>query len=89
MGAGTKKTMLSVFPHVTSIGLGEEKNLWILIGSDHPVDFDRERLLAKLDSPPIIDFMESKVGIDVAQVRQDVKSAAVETYSQAKDGKPT
>ena len=88
VGAGTKKTMLSVFPHVTSIGLGEEKNLWILIGSDHPVDFDRERLLAKLDSPPIIDFMESKVGIDVAQVRQDVKSAAVETYSQAKDGKP-
>ncbi|MGD1919513.1 MAG: spermidine synthase, partial [Pleurocapsa sp.] len=83
VGAGTKETMLSVFPHVTSIGLGKSKNLWILVGSDRPVEFDKKKLLTKLNLPQVIDFMEDKIGIDVAKVRQDVKSAAVKTYSQA------
>ena len=72
VGAGTRDTILSVFPHLTRVGLGKNKNLWILIGSDRPVEFDREKLLAKLDLPPVVDFLENKVGIDVAQVRRDV-----------------
>ena len=37
VGSGTKETMLSVFPYVKSIGLGKRKNLWILVGSDRPI----------------------------------------------------
>ena len=88
VAAGTRQTMLSVFPYVTRVGLGEKKNLWILIGSDRPVEFDKQQLLSKLDLPPVIDFIEDKVGIDIAKVRRDVKSAAVRSYSQAKNGKP-
>jgi spermidine synthase len=85
VGAGTKQTMLSVFPYVTRVGLGEQKNLWILIGSDRPVEFERQKLLAKLNLPTVINFLETKVGIDVIQVRQDVQTAIVETYSQDKE----
>ncbi len=67
--------------------MGKNKNLWILIGSDRPVEFDRQQLLTKLNLPPV-DFLENKVGIDVAQVRRDVKTATVQTFSQAEDGKP-
>ena len=88
VGSGTQKTMLSVFPHVTSIGLGKSKNLWILIGSDRPVEFDRQKLLAKLDLPQVIDFLSEKVGLDVAKIRQDVKTASVKMYSQASKGTP-
>ena len=88
VAAGTKQTMLSVFPYVTRVGLGEEKNLWILIGSEQPVEFDRQRLLSRLDSPKVIDFLANKVGIDVEQVRTDVKSAIVQADSQAKSGIP-
>ena len=88
VGANTKKTMLSVFPHVTRIGLGKQKNLWILVGSEYPVKFDRQLLLSKLDLPSVINFLEDKVGINTQQVRQDVKTAIVKTYSQAKDGQP-
>lgn len=86
VGSNTKETMLSVFPYVTSIGLGENMNLWILIGSDREVQFDRARILTQLSLPSITDFMAEKVGIDVAQVRRDVQSAAVKMYSQANNG---
>ena len=85
VGAGTRSTMLSVFPYVTRVGLGNNKNLWILIGSDRPVQFNRQKLLTKLNSPQIIDFLENKVGIKVAAVRRDVKGAIVQKYSQAKN----
>ena len=88
VAAGTKDTMLSVFPYVTRVGLGKRKNLWILIGSDRAIEFDRQKLLDRLDSPPVIDFIENKVGIDVAKVRQDVKTSALESYSQVKNGIP-
>ena len=88
VGSGTQKTMLSIFPHVTSIGLGKGKNLWILIGSDRPVEFDRQKLLAKLDLPQVIDFLSEKVGLNVAKIRQDVKTASVKMYSQASKGTP-
>lgn len=88
VGSGTGDTMLSVFPHVTRVGLGEQKNLWILIGSDRPVKFERARLLAKLNLPTVIDFMENSVGINVAKVRRDVREAQVQKYSQSKDHIP-
>lgn len=88
VAAGTRQTMLSVFPYVTRVGIGEERNLWILIGSDRPVKFEQEKLLTKLNLPPVINFMEGKVGINVEQVRQDVQNATVEYYSQAKNGQP-
>ena len=88
VASGTRQTMLSVFPYVTRVGLGKQKNLWILIGSDRPVKFDKQELLAKLDLPPVVNFIEQKVGIDVEKVRQDVRSAAVSMYSQAKNGRP-
>ena len=43
---------------------------------------------SKLDLPPVVNFIEQKVGIDVEKVRQDVRSAAVSMYSQAKNGRP-
>ena len=83
VASGTRETMLSVFPYVTRVGLGEKKNLWVLIGSDRPVEFDKAKLLAKLDLPLVIDFMQNKVGLDVERVRRDVKTAAVENYAQS------
>ena len=85
VGAGLKETMLSVFPYVTSVGIG--KDLWILIGSDYPVDFDREKLLTKLASPQIKEFL-TQAGIDAAAIRNDVKAAKVKSYSQLQDGQP-
>lgn len=77
--------MLSVFPYVTSVGIGE--NLWILMGSDRPLEFDKNKILAKLDLPEVRDFLE-KAKINIVNVRDDVRSATVEMYSQAKDGQP-
>ena len=88
VGFGTQETMLSVFPYVTSVGLGQNKDLWILIGSDRPVEFTRQQLLAKLNLPPVIDFLATKVGINVPQFRDDVINAHVENFSQARNGIP-
>ena len=82
VASGTKNTMLSVFPHVTRVGLGKQKNLWILIGSEQPVEFDRQQLLSKLDMPVVINFLEEKVGISVEQIRRDVRAAQVRMSSQ-------
>ena len=88
VAAGTQQTMLSVFPYVTHVGLGPQKNLWILIGSERPVKFDRQQLLSKLKLPAVVDFLENKVGLNVEEVRQDVRMAIVQMHSQAKDGLP-
>ena len=85
VGSGTYETMLNVFPHVTSVGIGE--NLWILFGSDRPVEFDKQKLLTRLDLPQVKNFLE-KAEIDVARVRNDIKAAQVQLSSQAKDGQP-
>jgi spermidine synthase len=85
VGAGTKETMLSVFPYVTSIGFGNK--LWILVGSDQPIEFNKDKIIAKLNLPKVIDFLE-KAGIDITKIREDVKVASVTLYSQAKDGIP-
>jgi spermidine synthase len=84
-GSGTKETMLSVFSHVISVGIGE--NLWILIGSDRPLEFDQNKLLTKLDLPQVKDFLE-KADINIANVRNDIQSASIKIYSRIKDGQP-
>ena len=86
VAAGTQETMLSVFPYVTHVGLGSEKNLWILIGSERPVEFDRQQLLSQLEVPAVVNFLSNKVGLNVDRVRRDVKTAIVQMHSQAKDG---
>ena len=85
VGSGTYETMLNVFPYVTSVGIG--KNLWILLGSDRPVEFNKQKLLTKLDLPQVKDFLET-AGIDVAIVRNDIKAAQAKVHSQVKDGQP-
>ena len=88
VAARTKQTMLSVFPYVTRVGLGPQKNLWILVGSERPVEFDRQQLLTKLDLPAVVNFLENKVGLNVEKVRQDVRTAIVQMNSQAENGLP-
>ncbi len=85
VGSGTYETMLNVFPHVTSVGIG--KDLWILLGSDRPVEFNKQKLLTRLDLPQVEDFLQ-KAGINVARFRNDVRAARVQVYSQVKDGQP-
>ena len=86
VGAGTKETMLSVFPYVANIGFGND--LWILVGSNSPIDFNKDKILAKLNLPHVIDFL-TKAGIDIVKIREDVEAASVTLYSQAKDGIPS
>ncbi|MEL7075761.1 MAG: fused MFS/spermidine synthase [Cyanobacteria bacterium J06582_2] len=74
VGAGAKKTMQSVFPYVTRVGMAG--NLWILIGSDRPVEFDQELLLSRLEDPQVVNFLE-QAEIDPVAVRQDVRQAQV------------
>ncbi|MEO0928525.1 MAG: fused MFS/spermidine synthase [Cyanobacteria bacterium J06643_13] len=74
VGAGAKKTMQSVFPYVTRVGMAG--NLWILIGSDRPVEFDQELLLSRLEDSQVVNFLE-QAEIDPVAVRQDVRQAQV------------
>ena len=85
VGSGTYETMLNVFPHVISVGIG--KDLWILLGSDRPVEFNKQKLLTRLDLPQVEDFLQ-KAGINVARFHNDVRAARVQVYSQVKDGQP-
>ncbi|VEP14196.1 Spermidine synthase [Hyella patelloides LEGE 07179] len=86
VGAGTRKTMLSVFPFVTNVKLTED--LSILFGSDRPIDFERTRLLTRLDLPQVQDFLD-KAEIKLSRIRDDIRTAQVTMYSQAKDSKPS
>ncbi|MEO1801595.1 MAG: fused MFS/spermidine synthase [Cyanobacteria bacterium J06629_2] len=78
VGAGAKKTMQSVFPFVTRVGMAG--NLWILIGSDRPVEFDQELLLSRLEDPQVVNFLE-QAEIDPVSVRQDVRQAQVMQFT--------
>ena len=84
MGAGAKKTMQSVFPYVTRVGMAG--NLWILIGSDRPVSFDKELLLERLEDPQVVSFLE-EAEIDPVKVRRDVRQAHVKQFT-SQDPKP-
>jgi spermidine synthase len=85
VGPQTEQTFRSVFPYVTRLDLGT--NLSVLLGSDRPVDFNREELLAKLNSPAVLNFL-AQAEIEVKAIRQDIKAARVYQYSHIKDGQP-
>jgi hypothetical protein len=78
VGAGTLPTMRSVFPFVTRVGMAG--NLWVLIGSDRPVQFERELLISKLRDPQVIDYL-TKAGFNIAAMEADIKDASVEMFS--------
>jgi spermidine synthase len=86
VGAGAQQTMQSVFPYVVKVGMGG--NLWILIGSDDPISFDKQLLLQKLEDPQVVNFLQ-QAQIDPVKVRQDVRQAYVRQFPlQAKKPQP-
>jgi predicted membrane-bound spermidine synthase len=85
VGPEVEQTFRNVFPYV--IKLDATWNLSVLIGSDRPVDFNREKLLKKLDLPAVLSFL-TKAGVNVEAIRADVRAAGVHRYSHAKDGQP-
>ncbi|MBW4536891.1 MAG: fused MFS/spermidine synthase [Pleurocapsa minor HA4230-MV1] len=78
VGAGAQQTMQSVFPYVVKVGMAG--NLWILIGSDTPVAFDKNLLLQRLAQPQVIGFLK-QAQIDPVKVRQDVRQAYVRQFA--------
>ena len=85
VGSGAQQTMRSVFPYVTRVGMAG--NLWILIGSDHPVPFDKQLLLQRLQQPQVVSFLE-QAGFDLAEMRRDVRQAHVQMFNSKDDNKP-
>ena len=78
VGSGAQQTMQSVFPYVMRVGMAG--NLWILIGSEEPVSFDKQLLSARLQQPQVVSFLE-QAGFDLARMRKDVKQAYVQKFS--------
>jgi spermidine synthase len=70
---------------VTQLDMSD--NLSFLLGSDYPIEFNRAELLAKLDSPKVLNYL-AQAGVDVEAIRADIKTATVHYYSHAKDGQP-
>ena len=85
VGFGTEQTFRSVFPYVLQLSLSDD--LYVLVGSDRPLDFNRQALLNKLKIPAVVNYL-SQAGVDITAIRQNVKMAGVSTYTQAKDGQP-
>lgn len=85
VGFGTEQTFRSVFPYVLALSLSDD--LYVLVGSDHPVDFNRQVLLDKLATAPVMSYLK-QAGVDVAAIRRNVQTAGVSTYTQGKDGQP-
>ncbi|MDV2996553.1 MAG: Polyamine aminopropyltransferase [Chroococcidiopsis sp. SAG 2025] len=85
VGLGTAQTFRSVFPYVIQLSMSGD--LHVLIGSDRPIDFNRQQLLTKLGDVAVQNFL-AKASVNVAAIRQDVKAAQVNFYSHAKDGQP-
>jgi spermidine synthase len=85
VGSGAQATMSSVFPYITRVGFG--KALWILIGSDRPVPFERDRLLTQLEQPKVINFL-GQAGIDPVAVAKSVRNANARMYKVKKDSQP-
>ena len=81
-----EQTFRSVFPYVTQLSLSQ--GLYVLIGSDRAVDFNRQELLNKLDTSAVTQFL-GKVGVDIEAIRQDVRTAGVQTHSHLEDGQPS
>lgn len=84
VGAGAQQTMQSVFPYVIKVGMA--KNLWILIGSNKAIAFDKKLLLQRLAQPQVVSFLE-QAQIDPVRIRQDVRQAYVRQFPP-QDKKP-
>ena len=85
VGSGVEQTFRNVFPYVTQLNMSN--GLYVLMGSDRPVNFDRQNLLNQLDSPTVLSFL-GKARVDIPAIRQDVTKAEVQMYSHATDGQP-
>ncbi len=83
VGPETAQTYRNVFPYVTQLDMSD--NLSFFLGSDHRINFDRAGLLAKLDSPKVLNYL-AQAGVNVAAIRADITTATVHYYSHAKDG---
>lgn len=82
---GIAQTFQSVFPYVTQLRMNQD--LSVLVGSDRPIDFNREALLSKLENPAVLSFLQN-AGVDVEAIRQDINSTSFTQYSQSQDGQP-
>jgi spermidine synthase len=78
VGAGAQQTMQSVFPYVVKVGMAG--NLWILIGGNDPISFDKKRLLQRLEQSQVVSFLK-QAQIDPVKVRQDVRQAYVRQFA--------
>jgi spermidine synthase len=85
VGPETEQTYRNVFPYVTQLDMSG--NLSFFLGSDRPIDFDRAKLLAQLDSSAVLSFL-TQAGVDIEAMRSDINTARVHFYSHAKDGRP-
>ena len=85
VGFGTEQTFRNVFPYVLTLSLSND--LYVLVGSDRPVDFNRQALLNKLKTSAVVNYL-NQAGVDIAAIRQNVQTAGVSNYTQAKDGQP-
>jgi spermidine synthase len=85
VGPEIEQTFRNVFPYVALLNLTQD--LSVLVGSDRPIDFNREAVLTKLESPIVLDFL-NQAEVDVAAIRRDVKAAKVQLFSHQKDGQP-
>jgi predicted membrane-bound spermidine synthase len=81
----TVQTFRNVFPYVIQLDMSHQLSL--LIGSDRHIDFDRERLLSKLDLPDVIRFL-TEAGVNIAAIRKDIKTAVLQAFSHVQDGQP-
>jgi spermidine synthase len=81
-----EQTFRSVFPYVMQLSMSQ--GLYVLIGSDRPVDFNRQALLNKLDTLAVTQFL-NKAKVDIEAIRQDIRTAGVQTHSHLKDGQPS
>ena len=85
VASGAQQTMQSVFPYVMRVGMAG--NLWVLIGSEQPVTFNKELLIERLQQPQVVNFLK-QAGFDLDRMRQDVKQAHVQMFSSKNDNKP-
>jgi spermidine synthase len=84
--SGTEQTFRNVFPHVTQLKMSQD--LYVLVGSEHPVEFNRQALLDKLQNPTVISFL-ANARVNLETIRQDIQAASVQSYTQVEDGMPT
>lgn len=85
VGLGTAQTFRSVFPYVAELTMSGD--LYVLIGSDRPIPFDRQKLMTQLDYPSVLNFL-AQANVNVADIRSAIQTASLHTYSHAKDGQP-